>query len=406
MEKAIRRIYLPLIVLTAGLLTFTAFHSQTDSKKCITSVKQVIKFNHALHKESVECTACHSGIQNSEALHEGLFPKKEDCSSCHDVNDDKNCTQCHYEDTFEPLQQKKYALIFSHKKHLSESAKCETCHAGIESDDGSNLATGYSPNMAVCSTCHNDYNGVTNACEACHTSLVNLVPQNHKAPHFERLHKFQAEAPSANCYMCHDNGSCEDCHNGTAGITENNTKTQFYHPYSGTGFASGTKIQKITRVHDLNFRFSHGMAVKGKEKECSSCHQTETFCVECHGGNNEDYATAGVMPSSHRKAGFVTIGAGTGGGQHALLAKRDIERCIACHDTEGSDPACIRCHTDSDGIRGTDSRTHKKGYLSNMDDGDWHSSSASLCYNCHTDANARPNGIAGIGFCGYCHGKK
>ena len=26
----------------------------------------------------------------------------------------------------------------------------------------------------------------------------------------------------------------------------------------------------------------------------------------------------------------------------------DIERCQACHDIEGGDPTCIRCHIDTD----------------------------------------------------------
>jgi hypothetical protein len=36
--------------------------------------------------------------------------------------------------------------------------------------------------------------------------------------------------------------------------------------------------------------------------------------------------------------------------------------------------------------------------------GSWHVNSGATCYNCHTDLNARPGGVKGRNFCGYCHG--
>lgn len=35
--------------------------------------------------------------------------------------------------------------------------------------------------------------------------------------------------------------------------------------------------------------------------------------------------------------------------------------------------------------------------------GDWHNDAGSVCYNCHTDANAYPGGNMNFGFCAYCH---
>ena len=42
------------------------------------------------------------------------------------------------------------------------------------------------------------------------------------------------------------------------------------------------------------------------------------------------------------------------------------------------------------------------GFLSD-EKGIWHNTPGAICYHCHTDANAKPNGKRGIGFCGYCH---
>lgn len=62
---------------------------------------------------------------------------------------------------------------------------------------------------------------------------------------------------------------------------------------------------------------------------------------------------------------FKTLGVGSGGGDHATLAKRDIERCMSCHDVNGADPTCITCHFDADGIKGTNPKTHPVGFMSN-----------------------------------------
>jgi len=68
----------------------------------------------------------------------------------------------------------------------------------------------------------------------------------------------------------------------------------------------------------------------------------------------------------------------------------------------------MKCHVDPDGIKGTNPKTHPVGFMSG-NHGDWHTNAGATCFACHTDPNAKPHtmgGIAGQGFCGYCHGKK
>ena len=104
---------------------------------------------------------------------------------------------------------------------------------------------------------------------------------------------------------------------------------------------------------------------------------------------------------SHIGPDFKTIGVGSGGGEHAILARRDLESCTACHDVQGADPSCITCHLDSDGIQGTNPKTHISNFLRN-EEGDWHQDAGSICYNCHTSAT--PQSPITSGFCNYCHG--
>ncbi|MCE1189947.1 MAG: cytochrome c3 family protein [Ignavibacteria bacterium] len=399
-----KHLYIAVLTLGFGFLALTAFQNNQGSANYDVAVKKKIKFNHKLHKDAAECTACHSGISASTSLSGGLFPKKEDCASCHDVSDQKNCTQCHFENTFEKLQPASYDLYFNHEAHLKADKDCNKCHSGISEDDGT-TSMKYTPKMESCYTCHGTEKGGSTACEACHKNTSDLTPKSHKVTDYKRFHKFAAEAPGANCNMCHDDASCEECHTGTTGITERNKKGDFYMPYATAQNGSGIKQQRLTRVHEIGYRFTHGVEASSKTKECTTCHQTETFCAQCHSGSSQDYAQGGILPSSHKKAGFLFISVGSGGGEHATLARRDIEKCASCHDVQGGDPTCIMCHTDNVGIRGHNPKTHKSGFMRDVH-GDWHSTSSSVCYNCHTDPTARPSGTPGIGFCGYCHGQK
>ncbi|MFH1195628.1 MAG: cytochrome c3 family protein [bacterium] len=394
--------YLIITFIVSSFVAFSAFNVPDDEQP--KTNKDIIKFSHALHAEATDCASCHSNVAGSTNLDDRLLPTKEDCAGCHDVNDESACGTCHYEGVNEPLIIKKSSLYFNHQLHMKDnSATCTDCHSGIDQVDYSFESVSPNPAMAKCSSCHNSSAVASNACQLCHVSTNNLRPADHKTVSFMDTHKFASEKAGANCAMCHDNEFCESCHIATTGIDAANTAKDFYTPYAPHKYIDNSKIQQITRVHDLNYRFSHGIDAKGKSTECQTCHQTETFCAECHSSTGGDYAYEGIVPTSHITQGFMVLGVGSGGGEHAVLAKRDIERCASCHDTQGADPNCVMCHTDADGIKGSNPKTHDKSFMSDSE-GDWHDTQASVCYNCHTDVNARPGGTPGIGFCGYCHG--
>jgi len=371
--------------------------------------KKLIKFSHKYHLSDdvgAECGDCHSKVSESTALSDSLLPTMDDCATCHDVEDDEQCSTCHYEDVYESLIQSKTDLYFNHKFHIADQKQeCTTCHQGLGKVNYSFESKELLPTMDKCYTCHNNESQASNACENCHISTVALIPSNHKEVDFFKNHKFIATDDNQNCVMCHDNSFCETCHVSTNRIVEKNTEKDFYTPYSPHNFISNAKQQQLSRVHDMNYVYTHGIDAKGKTKECLTCHQEETFCVTCHNSEGGDFALGGVIPLSHKVPNFTTIGVGTGGGEHAVLAQRDIESCAACHDTQGGDPTCITCHTDPDGIKGTNPKTHETGFMHDVE-GEWHSSQGAVCFNCHTDANAHPDGVPGLGFCGYCHNSK
>lgn len=390
-------------VTTAVFAALFLSASQIMQQENAVDNKTIIKFSHQLHAESeVDCASCHSNVPESTSLSDRLLPEKDACAACHDVDDDDNCSTCHYEDVNEPLVQKKSELTFNHKFHISEQNQdCRECHKDFTEVAYSSELEHPNPTMNQCYTCHNDISVAVNVCESCHISTVDLVPEDHNTVSFFDNHKFTSMQKDANCEMCHDQNFCESCHVGTIAIDEKNTVTDFYTPYSTHRLTDNTKQQQITRVHTLDYRFTHGIDSKGKSSECQTCHQTETFCAECHSADGGDYALEGIVPLSHTQSNFTTFGVGSGGGQHAVLARRDIERCASCHDTQGADPSCILCHSDPDGQLNTNSRTHEKGFMSS-NEGDWHNDNGSVCFNCHTDPFAMSK-TKGQGFCGYCH---
>ncbi|MBX7044586.1 MAG: cytochrome C [Ignavibacteria bacterium] len=370
---------------------------------------KIIKFNHKIHiaDAGIKCEDCHTAAGKSTSLKDNLNPKKEVCATCHDVKDKKDCSLCHYDGVFAKLKPAKSELIFSHKYHIeTEKKKCADCHQGIEAVKFAKESAAGMPSMESCVTCH-DNKKAANDCEACHSNLTNLHPVTHRSPNFLNEHKINTtmESGKNNCMMCHSDNFCQACHSPSK-FKGTNTKDNFYAPYytkEGAVRTDRTALQKLTNAHDLNYKFTHGLDANQKSFECKTCHSEQTFCANCHQNGGE--LISGIAPTSHQIANFTTFGVNTGGGKHSELAKRDIDACSSCHNTEGRDPVCIRCHYDNDGVKGTNAKTHEYGFMKD-EKGIWHNTQGAVCYTCHTDANAKPNGIAGVGFCGYCHGQK
>jgi c(7)-type cytochrome triheme protein len=292
-------------------------------------------------------------------------------------------------------------LVFSHKQHLAmKNVECSTCHKGLDSATFAGAAN--MPSMETCTTCHNERQA-TKQCEACHTNLNNLIPPDHLEANFKKSHRelTRLGGLETNCATCHTQSFCAECHDGAA-LMRFGKGAWMADPTPRVfpGNRSGTMTAQM--VHDLNYRFTHGIDAKSKSSECYTCHSAQEFCSECH-ETGDNITSHGSKPAWHLGAGFTTIGVGSGGGRHAILARRDIETCVACHDAQGGDPTCITCHSDADGIRGTDPRTHPAGFMK-TEHGSWHEQPGATCYNCHTDLNARPDGKKGRNFCGYCHG--
>lgn len=383
------------------------FINKVFTPQKLTNHKNVIKFNHSKHIEAnMLCKDCHSRALTSVKSDDNLNPKKENCSSCHDVKSKNNCRLCHYENVYKKLKATDKGIIFAHKTHLEiNKMECTKCHLGLDKVKFASESQSSFPSMNNCYKCHDNVTA-TNNCKSCHKNVSGLIPQSHLASNFLNEHKvvfdLEKSNSSENCLMCHSDNFCQACHSAGK-YTGKNLKSDFYAPYytKETGVRTDRNaLQKLSNFHDLNYLYTHGLDANHKGFECKTCHDPVEFCSSCH-QNNGNILT-GFVPESHLQPDFKTIGVNTGGGLHASLAKKDIESCQSCHSPDGSDPVCLKCHFDNDGVKGTNPKTHEFGFM-NDEKGFWHDTRGAVCYVCHTDGNARPDGIKGIGFCGYCH---
>ena len=415
------------ILLLTGLVMFlstTAYlfrgtHTELSSRKTYNAVGKLyadnkiqdhslyLHFNHKLHVKDngIACKDCHTGAPGSTSSKDNLLPSQEVCASCHDVKDEKKCDYCHVNGKVVKLIPTPHELNFSHKFHIeNQKQECTSCHVGLETVKYASESPTVFPPMEVCASCHNKQTAVMN-CEACHTNLTGLKPKDHLQANFLNEHKVMTSDLSAggkNCMMCHSDNFCQVCHSAPK-YQGNNQSNDFYAPYyskEGATRIDRDDLQKLTSVHTLNYRYNHSLDAENRSFECKTCHEPKTFCAECHQNDGETFS--GVLPSSHRQPNFTTYGVNTGGGLHADLARKDIEQCQSCHDADGRDPICVSCHYDNNGVKGTHPKTHETGFMHD-EKGYWHNSRGAVCYTCHTDPNARPDGKKGVGFCGYCH---
>ena len=357
----------------------------------------LVRFSHQKHLGEVgaKCADCHGGVEASTRASDSFMSTMAACYACHDEKT-TDCAFCHKQagpdyTAFAPAERE---IRFDHAKHVGQGLACESCHRGIESVDSAGPEQ--MPAMADCMKCH-DGSKAAGACEVCHSDLVHLRPSSH-TPEWLHRHNTLVRVEAQDCAMCHGVSDCQECHEGAALVATREKPEDHFAPFGPTAQARGKPLI-LERVHRLDFRYTHGLDARGKERDCQVCHEPATFCAECHRpeGNLNQF-----KPEWHGGTdwGAIPGGVGTGGGRHAELARRDLENCAACHDVQGEDPTCLACHMDRAPGLGNDPRTHEAGFMRDVD-GPWHGDLEATCYACH-----KPSPFNTAGFCTYCHGPK
>ncbi len=199
--------------------------------------------------------------------------------------------------------------------------------------------------MAMCVDCHST-GKAPNECETCHSDFVNLIPGTHLVSGFGKEHDrpVRVGKVDVDCATCHRESFCQECHTGDQLRSFGGTRGLMTAPGARNGLKDSPDALRLQAAHDLNYRSTHSIDARSRIIDCAACHDSRSFCADCH--EDGGIITEGkIKPQSHFEAGFVNAGAGSGGGRHAEMGRRDIESCVSCHEVEGKDPTCSLCHS-------------------------------------------------------------
>jgi len=351
-------------------------------------------FTHGPHLEQeMECVSCHAEAPSSTCATEDMRPPVEVCEECHEEDSEeiRSASWAAKPKEQTVLQRIMTELIFSHEAHMARDLDCEHCHLGGEAAQ----ADVQIPLMEKCFMCHEGRGGVDD-CAVCHSGVGILRPSDHDVG-WVNHHGEEPRGDDSRCQACHNSDYCQECHEGGRLIPTEKAPRASFLPYGPQ--VAGDEMA-VERAHDLNYRFTHSLDAVSRESECRACHQYETFCSDCHSLEGDPSQS---KPRWHGGPywGAIGGGVGTGGGEHAEMARGDIELCASCHEVTlaGTDPTCLTCHRDFTLGRGNDPRTHDPGFAGDAGRGEWHEDDGAICYVCH----ARDQAAGDAGFCGYCH---
>ncbi len=261
-----------------------------------------LNFSHKLHvtEQSIECSTCHSNANGSVSGTDDLLPKEKICLDCHEKKDN-NCTLCHKSGKNPVLIERinNYLPKFTHKFHIDNGAKCETCHKGIENQESVSNER-FLPKMENCYSCHEIPETIA-GCYECHNADEHLKPTDH-SDLWQQNHGNFHESGNRKCSTCHTDNYCTECH-------------------SGENLAS--------QSHPPQFIMTHSISYLSRESDCQTCHGGLDYCIECHTKVNY------IKPITHNISNWISL--------HQMEGKTNYDLCVVCHSA--GDPTCLRCHS-------------------------------------------------------------
>ncbi|GLI37131.1 cytochrome C [Geobacter hydrogenophilus] len=189
-------------------------------------------------------------------------------------------------------------------------------------------------------------------CNSCHKGEG--VAPNHDAD-WLRGHRVLASKAGNNCYQCHTQQFCLDCHKG-GGIDANLSTRNYQRDY-------------VPKSHRTDFINIHPIKALDNPQSCNRCHEP-SYCNQCH----SRFPKGSLRIKSHLRSG--TTQSYIWNSEHATEARRNLQSCQTCHP-DGD--VCIKCHATS-GKGGSGINPHPR----NFKGGNIIDRSDRSCRKCHT----------------------
>ncbi len=149
------------------------------------------------------------------------IPHENKCMDCHDKKDNCKMCHANPEQPVTLVDHRMEGMVFSHKNHLARSlpgdtspVTCETCHTEIK--DATRVSDNTRPGMLeACSQCHQKDFGREN-CTLCHKpgslgTKTSAQIWDHGGDWLNR-HGGAARTSDAVCSHCHKVDTCAECH--------------------------------------------------------------------------------------------------------------------------------------------------------------------------------------------------
>jgi len=333
----------------------------------------------------LRCERCHEGATDSDSSRDVLAPSEASCAGCHGELTDRSdptperCGYCHegYGQS-EGIGGERAVLLphrpnprirFSHAVHAREQVRCLDCHEGVDADHDAPGAR-HMPTMQSCHRCHGGPSpSAPDTCATCHVTLPDgrlrsqfpdgtldppawLFEMNHDRDFLVR-HRWVGADHGEECASCHEENDCVDCHDG--------------------------RIRPVDRVHPNDYLTIHPQMARRDDNQCTSCHSTQNFCLECHARLGVSTVSAPDVRSASRYHPPPEVWL-RGPVLHGREARRSMTTCVSCH----AENDCVDCHGVS-GIGGGIS-PHPAGFRAQC--GRLLRSNDRACRACHGDLEA------------------
>ncbi len=304
-------------------------------------------FEHRSHSlAGIGCTTCHEGITHAGDTGPLHIPEPAKCVGCHTrPHDSRPCGTCHGQShTREENRLAREHLRFSHERHVPKlGGQCVPCHAAA----GKSEQTTLRPPMAQCLSCHTHKDQwTTRDCEGCHVDLPSELarPSSHvfHEGDFVREHGVRAASARDLCATCHGEGFCASCH----GIT-----------VAALPWKLGFDRPSLTGLHRAGFASRHSDEARSNPGLCTTCHDSERFCLDCHAKRGRSAVGAGISRNPHPPDWVRARG-----GEHGRAARMDPMSCASCHGGAG-EALCVGCHR----VGGPGGNPHGRGFASALD---------------------------------------
>ncbi len=343
----------------------------------------IMNHSHPAHLR-LRCQRCHEGTTQSQRASDSLIPQEQSCAPCHSENlrehtsertFSERCAMCHLEGEDGQVVHSEFPsarLHFSHQTHARSGVGCIDCHS-VQSVQ---TATRHElPSMESCLRCHEaagvqtrepmhaERRDVESECTTCHLSLPDgrmrtefregelspprwLLSMDHDRDFIVR-HRWLAADNGSVCAECHTERECIQCHDARV---------------------------RPSSIHRGDFLTTHASDAQRNNPNCTSCHNTQRFCAECH-------ARLGLAPirAVGVASGFEVHPPGFADA-HGVEARRSMTTCTSCH----TERDCVTCHGAS-GI-GAGLSPHPPGFAAQCRSA--LERNARACVTCHGDLSA------------------